>query len=241
MTVARSKKKPDAEVFAQSVKSLVQGDQNAEVFAQSVKSLVQGDQIWEVDFRALPKPPMQSETQYLGLVINQKNGELIAQSQIEGRPMADDLSALLCPAMQRPLIGKAQKPSQLHIRGHRQWQELFPPLESLGIQISVRQELPKIATAYNQHLEQLRKIRRSELVKPNKKQAAVETLFPAIAEWVRGWGHIEIGDQENFGFIVRAIGYGGEILEEDKAETFAEALTALEHILSEHLERERAE
>jgi hypothetical protein len=32
---------------------------------------------------------------------------------------------------------------------------------------------------------------------------------PAIARWVRGYGHIEIGDQEMFGFVARALDYGG--------------------------------
>jgi hypothetical protein len=45
--------------------------------------------------------------------------------------------------------------------------------------------------------------------KPTTDQAKVEKLFPAIARYVRGYGYIEIGDQESFGFVVRAIGYGG--------------------------------
>lgn len=117
-------------------------------FAAGVESLRQEDQTWEADFRALPKPLMQSETQYLGLVVRKSDESLLAQSQIDGRPKADELSALLTAAMQRPLTGKAHRPSRLHVRRHRQWQELFPPLEELGIQVSVRQELPKVKAAY---------------------------------------------------------------------------------------------
>jgi hypothetical protein len=61
----------------------------------------------------------------------------------------------------------------------------------------------------------------------------MEAMFPAIAKWVRGYGHIEIGDQEGFGFIVRALDYGGFVFEDDKPDTLAEALAALEKGLAE--------
>ena len=63
--------------------------------------------------------------------------------------------------------------------------------------------------------------------KPTAEQQSVEQMFPAIAQWVRG-GHIEIGDQEGFGFVVRALDYGGLAFEDDKPDTLAEALAALE-------------
>ena len=53
-------------------------------------------------------------------------------------------------------------------------------------------------------------------------------VFPAIAQWVRGYGHIEIGDQEMFGFVARALDYGGLTFEDDRCDTLAEALAALE-------------
>lgn len=52
---------------------------------------------------------------------------------------------------------------------------------------------------------QLREARRAKIVRPSAEQAAVEKAFPAIAQWVNGYGHIEIGDQEGFGFMVRAL------------------------------------
>jgi hypothetical protein len=53
-------------------------------------------------------------------------------------------------------------------------------------------------------------------------------MFPAIAKWVRGYGHIKIGDQEMFDFVVRALDFGGLAFEDDKPETPAEAMVALE-------------
>ncbi len=72
-------------------------------------------------------------------------------------------------------------------------------------------------------------------------QAAVEKLFPAIAQWVRGYGHIEIGDQEMFGFVVRALDGGGLIFEDDKPATLAEAMASLDKGLAEYFEREGIE
>ena len=63
---------------------------------------------------------------------------------------------------------------------------------------------------------------------PTNEQVSVERLFPTIARYVRGYGHIEIGDQESFGFVVRALSYGGLIFEDDRPDTLAEAMAALE-------------
>lgn len=206
-----------------------------------LKRLRQDDQTWEADFRALPKPLTQSETHYLGIVVSEQDGSVLAQSQVEGRPSVNDLAALLAGAMRQPLAGKAHRPRRLHVRGHHQWRELFPHLEELGIDVSVRRELPKVETAYGSHLQQIRDARRATLVKPTVKQTAVEQTFPAIAKWVRGYGHIEIGDQESFGFVVRALDYGGLVFEDDKADTLTEAMAALEKGLAEYFERENIE
>ena len=206
-----------------------------------LKRLRHEDATWEADFRALPKPLMQNETHYLGVVVSKRGGSLLAEAKVEGRPSANDLAALLAEAMRRPLTGEAHRPRRLHVRGHPQWKELFPHLEALGIDVSVRQELPKVKGAYEDHLRQMREARRARMVKPTTEQAAVEKLFPAIAKWVRGYGHIEIGDQEMFGFVVRALDYGGLVFEDDKPDTLAEALAALETGLKEYFEREGIE
>jgi len=69
---------------------------------------------------------------------------------------------------------------------------------------------------------------RAGMVKPTADQAQAEAIFPAVARYVGGCGYIEIGDQEGFGFVVRAIGYGGLDFEDDRPDTLAEALAALE-------------
>jgi hypothetical protein len=70
---------------------------------------------------------------------------------------------------------------------------------------------------------------------PRRPSALLDSLFPAVARWVRSYGWIEIGDQEGFGFIVRALDYGGLIFEDRKVRTFAGALAALERAITSHL------
>ena len=78
-------------------------------------------------------------------------------------------------------------------------------------------------------------------MKPTNQQAKVETMFPAIARYVRGYGYVEIGDQESFGFVVRALGYGGLDYEDDTPETLAEAMVVLEAGLSKWFEEQGIE
>ena len=87
----------------------------------------------------------------------------------------------------------------------------------------------------------MRDAHRVGMVKPTAEQQSVEKLFPAIAQWVRGYGHIEIGDQEMFGFVVRALDYGGLAFEDDKPDTLAEAMASLERGLAEYFKREGIE
>jgi hypothetical protein len=63
-------------------------------------------------------------------------------------------------------------------------------------------------------------------------------MFPAVARYVKGYGYIEIGNQEGFGFIVGAMGYGGLAFEDDRPDTLAEAMTALEVGLARWFEEE---
>jgi hypothetical protein len=205
-----------------------------------LKRLRQEDETWEADFQALPKPITQSQTHYRGMVVA-PDGSLLADSHVGGRPTANDLATLLAHAMRRPLTGKAHRPRRLHVRGHPQWKELFPHLDELGIKVAVHRELPKVQRAYQSYLRQKREAHRRGMVKPTAEQQAVEKLFPAIARWVRGYGHIEIGDQEMFGFVARALDYGGLAFEDDRPDTLAEAMAVLERGLAKWFEEQGIE
>jgi len=201
------------------------------------KRLRQEDETWEADFQALPKPITQSQTHYLGMVVA-PDGSFLADSHVEGRPTVNDMATLLALAMRRPLTGKAHRPRRLHVRGHPQWKELFPHLEELSIKVAVHRELPKVQRAYLGYLRQQREAHRAKMVKPDAEQQSVEQMFPAIAQWVRGYGHIEIGDQEMFGFVARALDYGNLAFEDDRPDTLAEAMAALERGLRKWFEEQ---
>lgn len=208
-----------------------------------LKRLHQIDETWEADFRALPKPIDQSVTQYRGMVVMEEGGSLLSESHVHGRPSVNDLATLLANAMRRPLEGKARRPRLVRLRGHHQWRGLFPHLEEIGIGVEVRagQSLSGIEEAYSRHLRRLRDEHRVGMVKPTAEQAKVEAMFPAIARYVDGYGYIEIGDQESFGFVVRAIGYGGLDFEDDRPDTLAEAMAALEAGLARWFEEQGVE
>jgi hypothetical protein len=79
------------------------------------------------------------------------------------------------------------------------------------------------------------------MVRPTAEQQSVEQLFPAIAQWARGYGHIEIGEQEMFGFVARALDYGNLAFEDDRPNTLAEAMAALEKSLRRRFEEQGVE
>ncbi len=194
-----------------------------------LKRLPEGGDIWEADFQALPRPIMQNTTHYLGMVVTE-DGSLLADLPVHGRPSVNDLAMLLANAMKRPLDGNARRPWLVRLRGHHQWRELFPHLEEIGVgvEVSVKRGLPAIEAEYRAYLRRQRDEKKAGMVKPTSAQSKVEATFPAIARYVRGYGYIEIGDQQSFGFVVRAIGYGGMDFEDDIPETLAEAMTILE-------------
>ena len=159
-----------------------------------------------------------------------KGGSLLADSQVHGRPSVNDLATLLAHAMRRPLDGEARRPRLVRLRGHHQWRGLFPHLEEIGVgvEVSVGQGLPGIEEAYGTYLGGCGTSRGPGWSSRSAEQAKVEAMFPAIARYVGGYGYIEIGDQESFGFVVRAIGYGGLDFEDERPDTLAEAMVVLE-------------
>jgi hypothetical protein len=105
---------------------------------------------------------------------------------------------------------------------------LFRHLNELGIATSIHEELPKVEEVYEDFLRQMRKASPGPIIMVSAGRGHVAEQFPNVAKWVQGYGHIEIGDQEGVGFVVRALDFGGLVFEDNKAETLAEALAALE-------------
>ena len=205
-----------------------------------LKRLPQEDETWEADFRALPQAITQSATHYLGMVLTQPHGFYLAELEVERKPTVNDLATLLAHAMQRPSVEGSHRPRRIHLRGHPQWQELFPHLKEIGIEVAVKSKLLNVTEAYREYLQDVSEVPPARKVKPSGEAQNVEKLFPAVAQWVRD-GHIEIGDQEGFGFVVRALDYGGLVFEDNKPRTLAEAMAALEKGLTKWFKKQGIE
>ncbi len=206
-----------------------------------LKQLRQEGDTWEADFRSLPRPRGQAETHYLGLVVALPEGNPLVCMPVEYTPNVNDLADLLADAMRRPMTATAHRPRRLVFRDNPRWDELYPHLKQLGIEVVVQSELPHVEAVYGDFLRQMRRARSNPLILRTPSPTDVQKSFPATAEWVRGYGHIEIGDQHGVGFVVRAIGHGGVAFEDDKPNTLAEAMAALEKGLAEYFEREEIE
>lgn len=175
------------------------------------------------------------------MVLTQPDGFLRAEAEVEQSPTVNDLATLLAHAMKLPLINRHLRPRCIHLRGNPTWEPLFPALKDLGIEVVIKTELPKVEEAFGEYLVLMTEARSVGKFKTTTGHSKVEELFPAIARWVQGYGHIEIGDQERFGFVVRAIDYGGQVFKDDTAETLGEAMVALERGLARWFKNEGIE
>jgi hypothetical protein len=198
-----------------------------------LKVLPQEKETWEVDFRAMPRPTGQTETHYLGLVVALPKGDPLVYLPVEYTPTVNDLADLLADALRRPLTGSARRPQRIHFRGNPRWDELFTHLKALGIDVTIQDELPELEEVYLDFLRQMRKASPGRILVLSPGQGKVGEMFPAIAKWVQERGRIEVGQQQDSVFVVRALNDGGVVFEDDKPRTFAEAMTALEKGLDE--------
>jgi hypothetical protein len=203
-----------------------------------LKQLKQGDDTWEADFPALPKSEGETETHYLGLVVANEQGNPLVCLPVDYTPNVNDLADLLAAAMRRPMTDSPHRPRRILSRGNPRWEELFPHLSQLGIEVSIQEELPHVEEVYIDFVQQMRKARTPPLILYTPSPTNPETDFPFIARWVQGYGHIEIGDQQGFGFVVRALDYGGLVFEDGNCSTLVEAMAALEKGLADWFEKE---
>jgi len=206
-----------------------------------MKQLKQEDDTWEADFRTLPKSKSEPETHYLGLVVALPRGNPLVSMLVEYTPNVNDLADLLADAMRRPMTDSAHRPRRISLLRNPRWEELIPHLNQLGIEVAIQEELPKVEEVHEDFLRQLRRATTSPLILYTPSPSDVQRTYPAIATWVRGYGHIEIGDQQGFGFIVRAIDYGGQIFEDKKPSTLTEAMAVLEKGIAKWFQEQRIE
>src|SRR5262249_38466433 len=182
--------------------------------------------------RALPKPADQTDTHYLGLAVALPEGDPLVYLPVEYTPTVNDLADLLADAMHRPLTGSARRPDRIHFRANPRWDELFPHLKELGIEATLRDDLPELEEVYLDFLREMRKASPAPVIMLPPGPADPGRQFPTVNKWVQGSGWIEVGRQEA-GFVVRALDDAGPAFENSSSNTLGEALAALEEGLAE--------
>jgi hypothetical protein len=197
-----------------------------------LKQLPQVEETWEADFRALPKPAGQPETHYLGLAVALPKGDPLVYLVAEYTPTVNDLADLIADAMRRPLTGSARRPEHIHFRPNPRWDELFPHLKGLGIEVTIQDELSELEEVCLDFCRQMRKARSGPIFMLSHRPTSVDQQFPAIGAWVRASGWIEVGRRKEGSFVARALDDSGLVFENNISNTLAEAMAALEEGLT---------
>ena len=197
-----------------------------------LKRLPQVEETWEVAFRALPRPADQTDTHYLGLAVALPRADPLVYLPVEYTPTVNDLADLLADAMRRPLTGSARRPARIHFRANPRWDELFPHLKELGVEVTLRDDLPELEEVYLDFLREMRKASPRPVIMLSPRPADPGRQFPVLVQWVQESGWIEVGRKEA-GFVARALDDAGLVFENNSSSTLAEALAALEEGLAE--------
>jgi len=197
----------------------------------------QEDDVWEADFQPIPNE--ENVEFWLGMVVDQEVGVELAHQVLDVPPTVNDLARILAEAIQRPLVeGSRHRPSTILVRDDPQWEELLPHLRELGIEVVKVDILPtwkEVAEDSGvEHANLMRSLGQPQLTQDR----LIAAMFPTVAKWVRRGGWIEIGEQEQFGFVVRAVDSGGLVFEDTEARTLDEAMTTLEKGIARQIEDE---
>ena len=74
---------------------------------------------------------------------------------VEYNPNVNDLADLLADAMRRPMTDSAHRPRHILLRDNPRWEELFPHLKQLGIEVSIQNDLPNVEEVYEDFLRRV--------------------------------------------------------------------------------------
>ena len=150
-----------------------------------LKQLPQEGETWEADFRALPKSADQTETHYLGQAVALPKGDPLVYMPVEYIPTVNDLADLVADAMRRPLTGSARRPQRIHFRGNPRWDELFPHLKELGIEVTLHDELIELEEVCLDFLRQMRKASPGPIIMLSHRPTLVTSSSPPLAHGYR--------------------------------------------------------
>ncbi len=121
---------------------LILGKGSARFVKRRLLWLPQNDVVLEADF--CPLPEILGGRLWIGMVVRQWNGDIQALEILEHAPSVNDLADILAQAMQSPLSDEGRGRAEgIHLRDNPEWEELFPHLRQLKIEVVVTEVLTK--------------------------------------------------------------------------------------------------
>lgn len=196
-------------------------------FVKSRLSLLpRTDEIWEADIQPISVRGWDAHRHgelWLGMVLTRIENFHLALLALQEAPTVNDLAHLLAKAMERPWVMGARRPVSILLRNNPQWQELIPHLRQLKIEVDTQEELPLWDDAATEYVGKLKANRVGRDVPIITVPQEFDEAFPAVVNWVKTQGRIEIGGEVGQGFVVRAVNDGGVVFE---GKTVGEALNA---------------
>ncbi len=151
---------------------------------------------------------------------------------VEYTPTVNDLADLLADAMRRPLTGSARRPERIHFRGNPRWEELFPHLKELGIEVTLQDELPELEEVYLDFCRQMRKAGSGPIIKLSHRPTSVDQQFPADEACGAG-ERLDRGQAaRRAGFVANVRQRRGLRAQHSGGDSLAEAMAALEEGLA---------
>jgi Domain of unknown function (DUF6930) len=191
------------------------------------------DEVWEADIQPISVWGWDARKHgelWLGMVLTQTENFHLALLASEEAPGVNDLAILLAKAMEHPWVMGKRRPARIVLRNNPQWDELIPHLRQLKIEVVTQQELPLWDDAAADYVRRMRASRSGRGVPMITVQAELDEAFPAVAQWVKSQGRIEIGVEEGQGFVVRAVeSANGRVFYQDtESKKLDDALKALE-------------
>ena len=107
--------------------------------------LPQEEDAWEAAYHQLPTwvgPPGESSRPWVVLVASRSRSDLMhVPAILEAEPTAALLWDTLVQAMQEPRAGRPYRPTEILVRSREAWEALRQPLEEIGVNLVVRDEL----------------------------------------------------------------------------------------------------
>ena len=98
--------------------------------------------------------------------------------------------------------------------------------------VTFRDDLPELEAVYVDFLREMRKASPGPVIMLSPRAADPGRQFPAIGQWVRESGWVEVGRRKEAGFVAGALDDAGLVFENNSSTTLAEALAALEEGLA---------